>query len=115
MTRSSGKTHDAEMRKDETNRNPSGTNAKRFQANDSPGASSSRGRNAHGAERKGSASSGRGGAGNPSGAATHIPPDYEPENDDDDATRDETKDLTSSTDAEGKNDDGGDEGCGCGR
>ena len=73
MARADGKSRDAEMQKDMTNRNPSGTGSKRFQASDSSGDSSSRGRGPDGAERNESRSSGQGGAGNPSGAGTSVP------------------------------------------
>lgn len=73
MARADGKNRDAEMHKDMTNRNPSGTGSKRFQPNDSSGDSSSRGRGPDGAERHESRSSGRGGSGNPSGAGTSVP------------------------------------------
>ena len=72
MARSDGKSRDAEMRRNDTYRNPAGTGDKRFQPSDASGNSSSRSRapGSH-AERAESASSGRGGANTPSGTSSH--------------------------------------------
>lgn len=71
MSRKDGKDRDAEMRVNDTDRNPAGTGAARFQPSDSSGDSSSRSRSTQtGAERAESASSGRGGS-QPSGSSSH--------------------------------------------
>ncbi len=72
MTRSDGKSRPAEMRRNDTNRNPAGTGAERFQNSDSSGTSSSRGRSTKsGAERKGSKSAGRNSGGGPTGTSSN--------------------------------------------
>ncbi len=72
MPRSDGKSRSAEMRRNDTYRNPAGTGAQRFQPSDASGKSSARSKSARsGAERSESTSSGRGGAGTPSGTSSH--------------------------------------------
>lgn len=69
MTRKAAKDRDTEMRLSDTDRNPAGTGASRFQPSDSSGASGSRSRSTtSGAERAESSTSGRGGT--PSGASS---------------------------------------------
>jgi hypothetical protein len=70
MARQDGKSSDAEMRRNDTNRNPAGTGAQRFQPADASGASSSRSRSTRsGAERAESTTPGRGGS-QPSGTSS---------------------------------------------
>lgn len=77
MPRADGKSRDAEMRRNEINRNPAGTKAPRNQPADSAGRSSSRSRSTKsGAERSTSSTSSRGGAGAPSGASSHGDGDH---------------------------------------
>ena len=71
MAKADGKSRDAEMRRNDTNRNPAGTGADRFQPNDSAGASSSHSRSTKsGAEHGGSKSSARISGGGGSGASS---------------------------------------------
>lgn len=73
MPRADGKSRDAEMRRNDTNRNPAGTGADRFQNSDASGASSSRGRSTKsGAERASSKSAGRNSGGGPTGSSSNI-------------------------------------------
>ncbi|HYF13896.1 MAG TPA: hypothetical protein VD971_02355 [Phycisphaerales bacterium] len=70
--RADGKSRPAEMRRNETNRNPAGTQSERFAPADAPGKSSAKSRSTKsGAERSTSSTSARGGAGAPSGASSH--------------------------------------------
>lgn len=70
MSRKDGKSRDAEMRRNDTNRNPAGTGGKRFQAADAAGASSAQSRSSKsGAQHNSSSSANRGGSA-PSGSAS---------------------------------------------
>lgn len=73
MPRSDGKSRPAEMRRNDTNRNPAGTGADRFQNSDASGTSSSRGRSSKsGAERRTSKSAGRNSGGGPTGSSSNT-------------------------------------------
>lgn len=73
MAKADGKSRDAEMNRNQFNRNPAGTESQRDQPADSSGKSSSRSRSTKsGADRAESASSGRGGAGAPSGTSSNT-------------------------------------------
>lgn len=71
MAKADGKSRDAEMRRNDTHRNPAGTDSKRFAAADSAGDSSSRSRGKSGAEKRGSSTSAQRSGGGPSGASSH--------------------------------------------